>query len=390
MIGMGREKKKHHIALFLPSLRGGGAEKVMVNLALGFVEQGLKVDLVLAKAEGPYLSRVPEEVRVVDLGARRVLYSLPGLVRYLRRERPQAMLSALNYANIVAIWAKLLARVQTHLVVSERNTLSCSTQNASSVRVKLLPLLIKIFYPYADAVVAVSHGVAEDLITMTGLPMEKVKVIYNPVITPELFVKAEEPLDHPWFRPGEPPVVLGVGRLTKQKDFPTLIRAFALVRKERPARLMILGEGEERPKLETLARELGIGEDFVLPGFVENPYKYMKRASAFVLSSRWEGLPAVLIEALALGVPVISTNCPSGPAEILEHGKWGCLVPVGEPHLLARAILEILQNDVRIPSHKTAWERFSKENAVIAYLQVLGITENFRENKEVIINDFCN
>jgi glycosyltransferase involved in cell wall biosynthesis len=375
MIGMGREKKKH-IALFLPSLRGGGAEKVMVNLALGFVEQGLKVDLVLAKAEGPYLSRVPEEVRVVDLGARRVLYSLPGLVRYLRRERPQAMLSALNYANIVAIWAKLLARVQMHLVVSERNTLSCSTQNASSVRVKLLPLLIKIFYPYADAVVAVSHGVAEDLITMTGLPMEKVKVIYNPVITPELFVKAEEPLDHPWFRPGEPPVVLGVGRLTKQKDFPTLIRAFALVRKERPARLMILGEGEERPKLETLARELGIEEDFVLPGFVENPYKYMKRASAFVLSSRWEGLPAVLIEALALGVPVISTNCPSGPAEILEHGKWGCLVPVGEPHLLARAILEILQNDVRIPSHKTAWERFSKENAVIAYLQVLGIIEN--------------
>jgi glycosyltransferase involved in cell wall biosynthesis len=375
MIGMGREKKKH-IALFLPSLRGGGAEKVMVNLALGFVEQGLKVDLVLAKAEGPYLSRVPEEVRVVDLGARRVLYSLPGLVRYLRRERPQAMLSALNYANIVAIWAKLLARVQTHLVVSERNTLSCSTQNASSVRVKLLPLLIKIFYPYADAVVAVSHGVAEDLITMTGLPMEKVKVIYNPVITPELFVKAEEPLDHPWFRPGEPPVVLGVGRLTKQKDFPTLIRAFALVRKERPARLMILGEGEERPKLETLARELGIEEDFVLPGFVENPYKYMKRASAFVLSSRWEGLPTVLIEALALGVPVISTNCPSGPAEILEHGKWGCLVPVGEPHLLARAILEILQNDVRIPSHKTAWERFSKENAVIAYLQVLGIIEN--------------
>jgi glycosyltransferase involved in cell wall biosynthesis len=375
MIGMGREKKKH-IALFLPSLRGGGAEKVMVNLALGFVEQGLKVDLVLAKAEGPYLSRVPEEVRVVDLGARRVLYSLPGLVRYLRRERPQAMLSALNYANIVAIWAKLLARVQTHLVVSERNTLSYSTQNASSVRVKLLPLLIKIFYPYADAVVAVSHGVAEDLITMTGLPMEKVKVIYNPVITPELFVKAEEPLDHPWFRPGEPPVVLGVGRLTKQKDFPTLIRAFALVRKERPARLMILGEGEERPKLETLARELGIEEDFVLPGFVENPYKYMKRASAFVLSSRWEGLPTVLIEALALGVPVISTNCPSGPAEILEHGKWGCLVPVGEPHLLARAILEILQNDVRIPSHKTAWERFSKENAVIAYLQVLGIIEN--------------
>jgi glycosyltransferase involved in cell wall biosynthesis len=375
MIGMGREKKKH-IALFLPSLRGGGAEKVMVNLALGFVEQGLKVELVLAKAEGPYLSRVPEEVRVVDLGARRVLYSLPGLVRYLRRERPQAMLSALNYANIVAIWAKLLARVQTHLVVSEHNTLSFSTQNASSVRVKLLPLLIKIFYPYADAVVAVSHGVAEDLITMTGLPMEKVKVIYNPVITPELFAKAEEPLDHPWFRPGEPPVVLGVGRLTQQKDFPTLIRAFALVRKERPARLMILGEGEERPKLEALVRELRLEEDVALPGFVDNPYKYMKRAAVFVLSSRWEGFGIVLVEAMALGTPVVATDCPSGPAEILENGKWGHLVPVGEPLHLARAILKILQDDVYISPPKVEWKRFSKDNAVIAYLQVLGVTEN--------------
>ncbi len=364
------------IALFLPSLRGGGAERVMVNLARGFVERGLRVDLVLARAEGPYLSQVPKEVRVVDLGARRVLYSLPGLVRYLCRERPQAMLSALNHANIVAIWAKLLARVQTRLVVAEHNTLSRSTQNASSVRVKLLPFLIKTFYPYADAVVAVSRGVAEDLVTTTKLPMEKIKVIYNPVITPELFAKAEEPLDHPWFRPGEPPVVLGVGRLTQQKDFPTLIRAFALVRKERPARLMILGEGEERPKLEALVRELRLEEDVALPGFVDNPYKYMKRAAVFVLSSLWEGLPTVLIEAMALGTPVVATDCPSGPAEILENGKWGHLVPVGEPLHLARAILKILQDDVYISPPKVAWKRFSKDNAVIAYLQVLGVTEN--------------
>jgi glycosyltransferase involved in cell wall biosynthesis len=369
MIGMGREKKKH-IALFLPSLHGGGAEKVMVNLALGFVEQGLKVDLVLAKAEGPYLSRVPEEVRVVDLEARRVLYSLPGLVRYLRRERPQAMLSALNHANIVAIWAKLLARVQTRLVVSERTTLSRSIENASSVRVKLLPFLIKTFYPYADAVVAVSRGVAEDLVTTTKLPMEKIKVIYNPVITPELFAKAEEPLDHPWFRPGEPPVVLGVGRLTQAKDFPTLIRAFALVRKERPARLMILGEGEERPKLEALVRELGLEEDVALPGFVENPYKYMKRAAVFVLSSRWEGLPAVLIEAMALGTPVVATNCPSGPAEILEGGKWGRLVAVGDVNALAKAVEEMLiQPYSQLP--REAWSKFALPTAIECYLKVL-------------------
>ena len=362
------------IALFLPSLRGGGAERVMVNLARGFVERGLRVDLVLAKAEGPYLSQVPKEVRVVDLGARRVLYSLPGLVRYLRRERPQAMLSALNHANIVAIWAKLLARVQTNLVVAEHNTLSRSTQNASSVRVKLLPFLIKTFYPYADAVVAVSRGVAEDLVTTTKLPMEKIKVIYNPVITPELFAKAEEPLDHPWFRPGEPPVVLGVGRLTQQKDFPTLIRAFALVRKERPARLMILGEGEERPKLEALVRELRLEEDVVLPGFVDNPYKYMKRAAVFVLSSKWEGLPTALIEALALGIRVVATNCPSGPEEVLEGGKWGRLVPVGDPAGLAQAILDRLNN---ARSGNTsgqveyAIQRFSLEKIVQTYCDIL-------------------
>ena len=368
-----RAGEKMKLALFLPSLRGGGAERVMVNLARGFVERGLQVDLVLARAEGPYLSQVPKEVRVVDLGAQRVLHSLPGLVRYLREERPQAMLSALNHANIVAIWAKLLARVKTRLVVSERTTLSRSTENASSIRVKFIPFLVKAFYPYADVVVAVSRGVAEDLIARIGLTAEKIKVIYNPVVTPELFTKAEEPLDHPWFRPGEPPVILGVGRLTKPKDFPTLIRAFALVRKERPARLMILGEGEERPNLEALVRELGLEEDVALPGFVENPYKYMKRAAVFVLSSRWEGLPTVLIEAMALGTPVVATDCPSGPAEILEGGKWGRLVAVGNETSLARAIILALSKPVNAGELRSRAQLFSVDGVVQLYLDLLGV-----------------
>jgi len=362
------------IALFVPSLRGGGAEKVMVNLARGFVDRGLQVDLVLAKAEGPYLSRVPREVRLVDLGAQRVLYSLPGLVRYLRRERPQAMLSALNHANIVAIWARFLSRAKTCLVVTEHSTLSLSTENTSSVRAKFMPVLSKTFYPYADAVVAVSRGVAEDLVASTGLPPDKVKFIYNPVITPELFVKAEEPLNHPWFRPGEPPVILGVGRLTRAKDFPTLIRAFALMRKERLARLMILGEGEERPILEALVRDLGLEEDVELPGFVENPYPFIKRAAIFVLSSRWEGLGNVLVEALALGTPVVATDCPNGPREILEDGRWGRLAPVGDNAALAEAILEALE-DGRAPegAPQRMVERFGLDAVVEQYLDVLGL-----------------
>jgi glycosyltransferase involved in cell wall biosynthesis len=205
--------------------------------------------------------------------------------------------------------------------------------------------------------------------------MEKIKVIYNPVITPELFARAEEPLDHPWFRPGEPPVVLGVGRLTQAKDFPTLIRAFALVRKERPARLMILGEGEERPKLEALVRELRLEEDVALPGFVDNPYKYMKRAAVFVLSSRWEGFGIVLVEAMALGTPVVATDCPSGPAEILENGKWGRLVPPGDPEALAKAILDTLEGGVsRVKATTNVQKRFSMIAIVEQYLKVLGVS----------------
>jgi len=359
------------IALFLPSLHGGGAERVMVNLARGFVDKGLQVDLLLAKAEGPYLSEVPPTVRLIDLGSKRVLYSLPGLVRYLRGERPRALLSAMDHANVVALWAKKLARIPTRVVVSVHSTPSVATKRAKTMRGRMVPVLIQRFYPWADVIVAVSEGVAKDLVELTGLPEEKIHVIYNPVITPELFAKAEEPLDHPWFCPREPPVVLGVGRLTEAKNFSTLIMAFALVRQKRPARLMILGEGEERPKLEALVRELDLQDDVSLPGFANNPYKYIKRAALFILSSRWEGLPTVLIEALALGTPVVSTDCPSGPTEILENGKWGKLVPVEDIQALARAMSEALAKPER-PTPK-AWERFALETAFRQYEGVLSV-----------------
>lgn len=362
------------IALFVPSLRGGGAERVMLNLACGLAERGFKVDLVLAKAEGPYLSEVAPGVRIVDFNARRVLYSLPQLMRYLRRERPTVMLSAQNYANIIAIWAKLFSGVKTRLVVAEHNNLGQSTKNAVSLRAKLMPLLIRFFYPYTDAVVAVSQGVAEDLMALTKQPKEKVKVIYNPVVTPQLFAKAEETLNHQWFQSNEPPVILSIGRLTEQKDFPNLLRAFSIVRKKLPARLLILGEGEDRPKLASLIHELGLEGDAALPGFVENPYKYLKRAAVFVLSSRWEGLPTVLIEALACGTPVISTDCPSGPSEILEGGRWGRLVPVGDSEAMAQAIVQVLETPrEQLPNVRERARDFEQKYAIDAYLQVLGL-----------------
>lgn len=370
---------KVDIALFLPSLRGGGAERVMVNLAKGFVDSGYRVDLVLAKAEGPYLSQVPEAVRVVDLKSQRVLYSLPGLVSYLKQNHPRALLSTQTHANLVALWARKIGRISTRIAIREATTVSLNSQNAPSLRGKLLPLMLPFFYRWADVVVANSYGGKQDLVRNTGLPLTKVKVIYNPVISSDLFGKSLETLEHPWFRSGAPPVVLGVGRLSKEKGFEVLIRAFAIVSKERKARLVILGEGEERLKLESLAHRLGLQGDVALPGFVDNPYPYMKRAAVFVLSSRWEGLPNVLIEALALGTPVVATDCPNGPREILEDGKWGRLVPVGDAKRLATAIIETLSEAQAPRPLQERAKRFSLDKAVSLYLQVLGFGEEVDE-----------
>lgn len=365
-------QRQQRIAFYMPSLAGGGAQRVFLHLARGFAERGYEVHLVLARAQGPYLPQVPSCVRMIDLRASRVLTSLPGLVHYLRDQRPCALLSALDHANAVAICARWLARVPTHVIVTIHSTPSQVVANARTLRAKLLPVWTRFFYRWADTVVAVSQGVADELVHYVGIPEERVKVVYNPIVTPELFRKAEEPLDHPWFREGEPPVILGVGRLTKPKDFPTLVRAFALVRRRRPARLMILGEGEERPELERLVRELGIEEDVCLPGFVQNPYAYMKRAAVFVLSSRWEGLPTVLVEALALDVPIVSTNCPSGTVEILDNGRLGLLTEVGNPDSLAQAIESTLSSP---GTSRTAqdYERFTLEYALDRYERLAGL-----------------
>ncbi|HEY8366975.1 MAG TPA: glycosyltransferase, partial [Bacteroidia bacterium] len=261
--------------------------------------------------------------------------------------------------------------VSTRLVVREANTISVSSKNSLNFKARILPLLMKLLYPSADAVIAVSEGVAKDLTQIIGLPAEKVKVIYNPVITPEIFKKAEEPIKHPWFAPGELPVILGVGRLTKQKDFVTLIRAFDIVRKEYPSRLVILGEGEERPKLEALVKELGLEQYVYMPGFEENPFKYMKHAAVFVLSSRWEGLPNVLIQALALGTPVVSTDCPSGPREILSAGKYGTLVPVGDYDALAKAIIINLKLKKERYMVREIVSLFMNEEICRKYIEVL-------------------
>ena len=362
------------IALFLPSLRGGGAERAMADLARCFSGRGHAVDVVLPRAEGPCLAMLPREVRVVDLAASRTLAALPGLVRYIRRERPAALLSTPEHGNIIAIAARFLAGGGPRLAVRAANTLSADSRSAPSLRGRvLLPLAVRLLYRFADSVVAVSESVAGDLAKSAGIPPERIRVIYNPVVGPELFLQAGAPPLHPWLSGGGPPVVLAAGRLAPQKDYPTLLRAFRIVRGRRSARLLVLGEGPDRPLLEGMAGELGLSGDADFPGFAANPFPCMKRAALFVQSSAWEGLPNALIQAMALGTPVVGTDCPGGTSEILRGGALGRLVPPGDPEALEEAVCDGL--DEKIPPCPLCGveDRFGEDEIAKSYLEELGV-----------------
>ena len=357
------------IAIFAPSMAGGGAERGAVKLAEGLVRRGFDVDLVLASAKGPRLAEIPPEVRVVDLGARRVAGSLPGLVRYLRREKPEGLASVLDHANVVALWARKLARYHGRVVVIEQNTLSEAALNGKTRRDRIMPRLVRRFYPWADCVVGVSEGVTEDLAEFVSLPSEKLRVISNPIVASDIGELARAPVDHAWFYGGDQ-VLVAAGRLQPQKDFPMLLRAFARVRSTRPARLVILGQGPERSRLEALVEELELASDVELPGATTNPYAYMARSAAFILSSRWEGLPTVLIEAMSCGAPVIATDCPSGPREILADGRYGTLVPVGDVAALAAAMAAALDGELPRPPAES-WSPYRIDAVVDEYVPLL-------------------
>jgi glycosyltransferase involved in cell wall biosynthesis len=368
------EKYLPRVAFFLGSFGGGGIERITAHLAHNFVKLGVQIDLILNRADPTHLWQMPIETRIIDLKAANLYLSLPGLVHYLRQDRPIALLAADHYLNEIALLAKRLARVPLRLVVAEHNQLSQTARNATKLKGRLTPLFARYLYPWADGIVAVSDGVAKDLAATALLPMDRIETIYNPVINDRMLANAKEPVEHDWFNASEIPVILGVGKLEQQKDFPNLIRAFAKVRQTRPARLVILGWGPDKSELEILIQTLGLDADVALLGYVENPYAYMTKSSVFVLSSAWEGLPTVLIEAMALGIPVVSTDCESGPAEILAGGKYGYLIPVGDSEALAEGILQVL--DGQLKSIDPDWlDQFGVEMATQKYLKILGITE---------------
>jgi glycosyltransferase involved in cell wall biosynthesis len=362
-------EKGEKLAIFLPSLAGGGAEKMLLNLAQDFVELGYNVDLILANAEGPYLKRVGQSVNLIDFNCRRMITSLPKLIKYLKREKPAAILTTLEFADILTIWAKIISRAKTNVVVRVPNNLIELAKNAGNLKNKLYPYFVRVFFPFADEIIAISKGVSKSTSELIKIPYEKINVIYNPAVTEEIKKLGSYPNVHPWFK--EYPVILGVGRLTKQKNFSFLIKAFEKVRKEIPSKLLILGEGEERGKLQEKIKELGLTDDVELRGFEDNPYSYMKNAKVFVLSSKWEGFGNVLVESMAFGTQIISTDCESGPAEILENGKFGQLVKIDDVEELAIKIISSLKNDFKSTTIMERAEDFSIRNISLQYLDVL-------------------
>jgi len=363
----------------LISLSGeGGVERMVLNLVAEFARRpDLAVDLVLLRDDSQHLGALPDNVNVVRLGVRHSVLAVPAIAGYLRRARPDALLAAKDRAGRAALVARSLAGISAHIstriVIRLGTTLSEAIKDKPAWQRWLRYRPMRRWYPRAERIVAVSQGVADDVMAITGLSAERIRVIRNPVITPELDRQAQAPVDHPWLVADAAPVVLGLGRLTRQKDFPTLIRAFAQVRRQRPLRLVILGEGRDRADLLALAQELGVDEHVALPGFQPNPYAWLARVGLFVLSSRWEGSPNALTEAMALGVPVVSTDCPSGPREVLDHGRYGPLVPVGDVDALAAAMLRVLDAPPSPEGLRAAVAEYRADLSAGRYLETLGL-----------------
>lgn len=405
-----RERLKMRLAIYIRSVESArGAERVAINIARGLASRGHHVDFLVEESGawlGRELSAEHPNIVVVNLrggGSNRVsdrfiqarafaghLLSAPGAMlaggdpclgpvaallfkdapplaairRYLHEAQPRAVLSFLNYPNTVLLLAASLHRGDTRFIVSVRNHISVAAAQNGSPWVRSVPRLMRRLFGRADVVVTPSNGVADDVAAITGIRRDRITVIYNPVFRPELAVMAEAPVSHPWLVEGNEPVILGAGKFKPQKDFPTLLRAFAKVRAERPARLIVLGEGQGEQVLREMTKTLGIADDVDFPGHVANPFAYYHRASVFVLSSVWEGLPNALIEAMACGCPVVSTDCPSGPSEILDGGRFGALVPVGEAETMAKAILATLGSTPRRAQLVERAREFSLDRAV--------------------------
>ena len=375
---MTAEFKKIKVAYFYTIFRNAAMARWVKNITDNIDQSKYAVSFFGLKIEESFTKEISNDIFVVNLSKDLLPTALFKLIAYFRKERPDIFVSAFPHINVLSVMAKVLSGVKVKVILTDHNHFFGLARNARSLYRRffgmfILPHLMRIFYPLSDVVICASEGVAESILDVVKIP-DKVKVIYYPVAADRIQEWSKEPVDHPWFLQSEIPVVLGAGRLINQKDFPTLLRAFKLVIQVKPARLVILGEGKDRRQLEKLAQILGISENVAFIGFQINPFKYMKRARVFVLSSLHEGFGNVLVEAMACGTPVISTDCKSGPGEIIENGKSGILVPVSDYQSLSKAIIKVLSDDY-------LWQKFSAEG--LEKVKYFSVEKNIKGYEEV-------
>jgi glycosyltransferase involved in cell wall biosynthesis len=361
------------IAFFLPNLSGGGAQRVAINLAIEFLRLGYQVDFVLARTEGELLRDLPMQINLVELKVSRVLFAIHGLAKYLRTIKPHAIIAAPNHTHQAVLFTKIVWRIDTRIILRIGNHVSTVRENSTKIQEKIYPFIIWLFQSFVDRFIAVSQSVADDLTKEIKISPERITVIYNPVLRDEINLRKNSNLEHPWFNDKSKPVILAVGRLVTQKDYPTLLHAFAIVRKHRSAKLVILGDGPLLGKLQELVDGLGIQNDVAFLGFDINPYRYMSRCKVFVLASAWEGFPNVLAEALACGSQAVATDCPGGSAEILTGGKFGFLCPVGDPTALAETIIQAIDKPLPVEKIKKRALEFSATASAAHYLKAMGL-----------------
>lgn len=368
------QTEKPDIVFYARSLYNGGVDRVVFNLAEEFLSRGIR-PVILVDMDNqwsPFRDLIPDGVPYVVLGAKGMVARLTRLRSYLRQARPRAvMCTGFGFPNLCAIVVRWIAGFRFRLMLTEHCFPSVDRNGAKpwQGRYWFFPLA-HFLYPFADDIVAVSKGTARDLARVINIDPQRITCIYNPIVNESLMESGNAPVDHVWFHDREVPVVIAVGRLEHQKDFGTLVTAFARVRKQLRCRLVILGDGGERDMLTSLVDELGLSNDVSLPGFAPNPHAYTAKAKLLVLSSRFESLANVVVEAMALGTPVIATDCPSGPSEALDGGRFGRLVRVEDPDMLADAMLEVLQKEpARVPD---SWlEQFTTRASASRYLELL-------------------
>jgi glycosyltransferase involved in cell wall biosynthesis len=356
-----------HIAIVPGSIDGGGIGIWALNLAAGMLHHGVTVDLVLTSSPADR-REVPDGVRTILLGER-TRYAQRTALEYLLNERPNAVISARNYIHLLMFFARRMARGRVNpQLVWTFHTHRSSELFHNRLKDRALDALAMRLALKADHLVAVSAGVAQDLVE--GLPHAagKVNVIRNPAWSEVYFSRSQVLPDHPWYRHRSIPIIVGVGRLTYQKDFLTLIRAFQRMRS--PARLLILGEGPDRPVIEKFLSDNNLSERVQLVGQIDNVHSWLRHANLLVLSSRWEGFGMVLVEALGLGLPVVATDCPSGPAEILCGGRHGRLVPVGDIDGLSDAMELSLRFPCEVDSERIR-THYGVEEIALDYLRLL-------------------